>query len=98
MEDKIKCYTSSLKDAAPLKHINLNLSQPNNALIPIYCMLIAEATNANFTVFGLIGLGLKHKIYHIQCGMLTITPLMRFHFIRSLKVNIGSLIELDALK
>ena len=49
---------------APLWHIILITSQTFFALTPKWCMLIGEAANRNFTVFGLIRRGLEPMIYH----------------------------------
>ena len=48
----------------PLRHIIMILSQPVFALSHICCMLIREATNTNFIVFGLTWRGLEPKIHH----------------------------------
>ena len=62
------CFYRELQSAerhvAPLGHIILIPSQPVFALSSNCCILIGEATNTNFIVFGLTRLGREHTIYH----------------------------------
>ena len=54
------------KYVTPLGLIILILNQPVFALSPKCCMLIEEAINTYFIVFGLTWLGIKSTIYHTQ--------------------------------
>jgi hypothetical protein len=50
------------RHVTPPGHIIVILSKPVFALSPKYCVLSGEATNTNFIVFGLTGLGLEPTI------------------------------------
>ena len=51
---------------APLRHVNLILSQPVFVPTPESFMLSGEASNNNVIVFGLIHSGLEHTTYRTR--------------------------------
>ena len=54
------------RHVAHLRHIILILTQPVFALSPSCCMLSGDTRNTNFIFFGLTGLGLETRLYHIS--------------------------------
>ena len=58
-------FASSMKQhVVPLRYTILILSQPVFTLAPYSRFRCGEATNTNFIVFCLTGLGLEHMVYH----------------------------------